>query len=103
MYKLDKYVFETKLCTRNYFCFNLLNFNYFILDTSFLTTKIDCLDEETKKKLFELGFLSQLKEKSLFRKNKNEWEKFYYLYSISYSGKALLTQNKRLRKIRQSI
>ncbi|MHA1465676.1 MAG: radical SAM protein [Candidatus Heimdallarchaeaceae archaeon] len=73
---MSDYVFEKQLESGDWFVFNLLNFNYMIINESFRTHRVEDLNGDTKKQLLDLGFLNKLDEQELFLKKLGEWELF---------------------------
>lgn len=73
---MSKYVFEARLESGDWFVFNLLNFNYMIINESFKNHRIENLEEDTKNQLLDLGFINELDEQELFLKKLREWELF---------------------------
>lgn len=74
IYKIKKYIHEQKIENKKWIIFNTLNFNYLITDTAFSTLSFENISNEVKSKLFDLGFLSFVKEEVLFKEKAQEWE-----------------------------
>ena len=65
--KLKKYSYEVQMVNKEWFIFNLLNFNYIIADKNLSQTNISNLDKSTQENLLELGFITKVKEESVLK------------------------------------